>query len=199
MAPRPSTGVRERIVAAAQKSFHEHGYHGSSLDDILARAAATKGGLYHHFPDKAHLAEAVVDEGLRGLVRARWASTEWHDDPLAYLRAAVTGMHPDHLRRGCPVNSLAQEVSFTEVMLRERLDDVFDFWIESIAAGLRAGIENGTVREDVDPEAAATYYLAVWEGFVALAKTKPEGLSFVNRSISPLVEWLDSLRADTLA
>ena len=92
------------------------------------------------------------------------------------------------------MNSLAQEVSFSDPELRARLDDLFDYWISSIAAGLQAGIENGTVRADVDPVRAATYYLAVWEGFVALAKTKPEGLAFVNRSIGPLVEWLDSLR-----
>jgi AcrR family transcriptional regulator len=195
MNPRPSTGVRERIVVAAQRAFHEQGYHGTSVDDILSRAATTKGGLYHHFPDKESVARAVVDERLRGLIVARWGSTDWHDDPIGYLQASVRGMNPEHLRRGCPVNSLAQEVSFHDEALRNDLGGLFDQWIESIAAGLRAGIAAGVVREEIDPVKAATYFLAVWEGFVAIAKTRTAGLAFVNRSIGPLCDWLESLRS----
>jgi AcrR family transcriptional regulator len=197
MTPRPATGVRDRIVVAAQQAFHERGYHGTSLDEILERAAATKGGLYHHFSDKQSLATAVVDERLRGFVMARWGGADWHEDPVSYLQAAVRSMHPEHLRKGCPVNSMAQEVSFHEEQLRANLESVFDAWIAAIAAGLGAGIRNGTVREGVDCRGAATYFLAVWEGFVALAKTRRDGLAFVNRSIGPLVEWLESLRPST--
>jgi AcrR family transcriptional regulator len=195
MSPRPSTGVRDRIVLAAQQAFHEGGYHGTSLDEILRRAAATKGGLYHHFGDKEALAHAVVGERLRALVLARWGGSEWHADPIGYLQAAVRGMHPDHLRRGCPINSLAQEVAFHDELLRHDLEALFDLWIESIAAGLQSGIDHGTVRSDVDPRRAATYFLAVWEGFVAIAKTKSRGLAFVQASIGPLLDWLDSLRS----
>lgn len=195
MNPRPATGVRERIVVAAQRAFHEQGYHGTSVDEILSRAATTKGGLYHHFPDKESVARAVVGERLRGLVLARWGSADWHEDPIGYLQAAVRAMNPEHLRKGCPVNSLAQEVAFHDEVLRDDLGGLFNLWIESIAAGLRAGIESGKVRGGVDPVRAATYFLAVWEGFVAIAKTRTDGLAFVNRSVGPLIDWLESLRA----
>ena len=195
MIPRPSTGVRERVIAAAQRAFHERGYHGTSLDEILDRAGTTKGGLYHHFEDKRALARAVIQERLAELVRARWGSTDWHDDPIHHLQQAVRTMNPAHLRTGCPVNTLAQEVAFDDDRLRQDLEAVFDLWIAALEAGLRAGIERGTVRADVDARAAATYFLAVWEGFVALAKTKEDGEAFVDAAIGPLIDWLDGLRS----
>lgn len=195
MTPRPSTGVRERIVKAAQETIHERGYHGSSVDDILARAGATKGGMYHHFPDKDALGVAVVNERLREMVEARWGGTAWHEDPLTFLGSALTGMNPEHLVLGCPVNSFAQEVSAHQDRIRAELAEVFDRWMALIADGLRAGVEAGTVRSDVDADAVAGYYLAVWEGAVALAKAKRAGPSFVQRVVAPLGEYLESLRA----
>lgn len=194
MTPRPSTGVRGRIVDAAQKTIHERGYHGSSVDEILTRAGATKGGMYHHFPDKDALGAAVIHERLRAMVETRWGGDEWHADPLSYLRTAMDGVHDEHLLRGCPVNSLAQEVSFHQEALRQELAAVFDRWIELLTAGVAAGIEAGTVRADVDPREVATYYLAVWEGAVSLAKTNRRGVSFVRRAVAPMRAWLESLR-----
>jgi AcrR family transcriptional regulator len=109
MSPRTSTGVRERIVAAAQSAFHERGYHGTSLDEILGRAGATKGGLYHHFPDKESLASAVVSERLNGLVLARWGGTDWHEAPIDYLRASGDGVHTQPHPGGCPGHKRAPE------------------------------------------------------------------------------------------
>lgn len=181
-------------MSSARTAFHERGFHGTSVDEILARAATTKGGFYHHFEDKRAVAHAVVTEELRELVGGRWGSTDWHDEPITYLQAAVQSMNPAHLRLGCPVNSLAQEVSFHEPGLRDDLGTLFDEWIEAIARGIRAGIQRGTVSSDVDPDRVATYYLAVWEGFVSLAKTRQDGLAFIQLSVGPLVAWLESLR-----
>jgi hypothetical protein len=103
-------------------------------------------------------------------------------------------MQEPHLLRGCPVNSFAQEVSFHDESLRESLSALFDRWIALIAQGLQAGITAGTVRAGVDPVRAATYYLAVWEGVVALAKANRRGRTFVEFAISPLAEWLETLR-----
>lgn len=196
MTPRPSTGVRERIVAAAQATIHERGYHGASVDEILSRAGATKGGMYHHFQDKDALGAAVVNERLRSFIEARWGGTEWHADPLTHLREALTGMQEEHLLRGCPVNSLAQEVAFHQEQLRGELADLFERWMALIAAGLRAGVEGGTVRSGVDPDRTAAYYLSVWEGVVALAKTNRRGLDWVLWVVEPLQSHLESLRPD---
>ena len=51
---------RERIVASATDLIAERGVQGTSLDDVLATAGASKSQLYHYFRDKEDLVRAVV-------------------------------------------------------------------------------------------------------------------------------------------
>lgn len=54
--------TREKLIAAARKSFAEHGYSAASMDDLTAAAGLTRGALYHNFGDKKGLMAAVVDQ-----------------------------------------------------------------------------------------------------------------------------------------
>jgi AcrR family transcriptional regulator len=55
-----SRTTRTRLVAAARWLFEERGYAETSIDDLAAAAEVSKGALYHHFPTKAALFEAVI-------------------------------------------------------------------------------------------------------------------------------------------
>lgn len=54
------TALRIREVATAH--FREHGYTDASLIAIAQEAGVTRGAIYHHFPSKQALYEAVVGE-----------------------------------------------------------------------------------------------------------------------------------------
>src|SRR5690606_25172149 len=56
---RYSSPTRDDLVRSAVALFTTHGYAGTSLDVIAARARVTKGALYHHFRDKQDLFEAA--------------------------------------------------------------------------------------------------------------------------------------------
>lgn len=49
-----------RIMSAALKVFSEAGYSGASMDVIAAQAGLTKPTLYHHFPSKKALFQAMM-------------------------------------------------------------------------------------------------------------------------------------------
>lgn len=51
---------QERIMRAALKVFSEAGYSGASMDEIAAQAELTKPTLYHHFPSKNALFQAMM-------------------------------------------------------------------------------------------------------------------------------------------
>lgn len=57
-----STGVRNRIVAAARDQFFAHGFRGVSMDDLAAEVGMSKKTLYAHFETKAALVEAILRE-----------------------------------------------------------------------------------------------------------------------------------------
>ena len=58
----PST--REKLLEAAANMFLEHGYSGASLEQVRQAAGVSNGSLYHHFPTKARLADALYVEIL---------------------------------------------------------------------------------------------------------------------------------------
>lgn len=51
-----------KLLAAARRSFADHGYAGTSMDDLCAEVGLTRGALYHHFGGKDGLLEAVAVE-----------------------------------------------------------------------------------------------------------------------------------------
>src|SRR5271168_4531009 len=53
--------TRQRIVAAATDVVAEKGALGASLDEVGARAAASRSQLYHYFDDKTDLLRAVAE------------------------------------------------------------------------------------------------------------------------------------------
>src|SRR5580693_1153775 len=53
--------TRRRIVAAAAPIFNQHGYEGSSLNDLMEATGLKKGGIYRHFANKEELAVEAFD------------------------------------------------------------------------------------------------------------------------------------------
>lgn len=60
--------TRLALVRAAALRFAEHGYAGTSLDDVAGDAGSTKGAVYHHFKDKRALFEATYEHLSSSLV-----------------------------------------------------------------------------------------------------------------------------------
>ncbi|PMB48418.1 TetR family transcriptional regulator [Fischerella thermalis CCMEE 5330] len=54
--------TRERIMDAALSVFSRKGYHETRMDEIVEEAAASKGSIYFHFPNKEKLFLALVDQ-----------------------------------------------------------------------------------------------------------------------------------------
>ncbi|HXK34141.1 MAG TPA: helix-turn-helix domain-containing protein, partial [Dehalococcoidia bacterium] len=55
-----SRTARDHIVRAALGVFALKGYVAASMDDICLAAGCSKGGLYHHFPNKGQVLSSVV-------------------------------------------------------------------------------------------------------------------------------------------
>ena len=54
-----SSSTKRSLLDNATELFTDHGYAGTSLDEVVAAARVTKGALYHHFPSKLSLFESV--------------------------------------------------------------------------------------------------------------------------------------------
>lgn len=91
-----STETRRHLLSAARQLFEKHGYAGTAIDDVVRSAGVSKGALYHHFPTKQALFDAVIvdiqDElGAhvdKSVAKQRTASTKFVTGWLAALELA---------------------------------------------------------------------------------------------------------------
>ena len=86
--------TRQKLLDAAAEVFREHGVAHSTLAEVAAAAGVTRGAVYWHFRDKAHLFDALCErEQLPMEAMLAGAGEVRQKDPLSALRAlAVDGL-----------------------------------------------------------------------------------------------------------
>lgn len=75
------SGTKKALLDSATTLFADHGYAGTSLDEVVAAARVTKGALYHHFSSKLALFESVFMALQEDIVEQIEASLAASDDP----------------------------------------------------------------------------------------------------------------------
>jgi TetR/AcrR family transcriptional regulator, transcriptional repressor for nem operon len=172
MADTPST--RDRLINSARYLFWERGFAGTTMADLLAHANVNSGSFYHFFESKEALLRAVLEGYLYALrpviVDPAFAST---DDPVERIFAILAGYRERILQTdskyGCPLGRLALEIDPENRPAHKLIAENFRGWIGAV----RECVDQLQVRlpKDTDPEALATYVLAVMEGGVMLSRS----------------------------
>ena len=196
--PRDPEGTRKRLLEAAFQQVYRYGFQSAGIDTILAATNVTKGALYYHFDSKEALGHAIVDEIVAKLVRDRWLlplERSKDRNPIDVLIGIVRSIptRPKDVRGGCPLVNLAQEMSPLDEQFRKRLEKLFRAWREGVATLLRKGQSQGTVRRDLNADEAASFLVAMVEGYEVLAKNAQD-VKVWEVGIKNIVGWLKSLR-----
>ncbi len=77
--------TRTAILASAQSRFGLFGYNNVSVDQIAADAKVAKGAIYHHFPTKADVFEAVLHDVASQILAEVQANLMQQTDILAAM------------------------------------------------------------------------------------------------------------------
>ena len=191
------SATRDRLVHAALQLFQEKGYGSTSIADILKKAGANSGSLYHFFPTKQDLLTAVLDTYLRG-IRPMLLDPSWEgvDDPLERIFALLARYRQmlvdTECFYGCPIGNLALELHEPDPAVRERLAANFSAWTGAIEECLAAAAER--LLPDVDRKALAQFVLTTMEGGVMQARTH-RSLEAFDASVGQLRNYFDHLAA----
>lgn len=98
-APRETEGPRI-ILAAALGAFVEHGFHGTTVRDIAARANLSVAAIYYYFPSKLHILHTIMDVVIDDLIaELDEALRRAGNDPVAQLVGAVKVHVKVHTKR----------------------------------------------------------------------------------------------------
>jgi AcrR family transcriptional regulator len=81
--------TRSAVLQAAARLFTEQGFAATTIDDVAHAARVSKGSVYYHFTDKAHLFEVMFSDSQERLVKGVAAAASEHDRPWKRLVAAL--------------------------------------------------------------------------------------------------------------
>jgi AcrR family transcriptional regulator len=163
---------KEWILAKATEIFFEKGFEAVSMEEISQRAEVSKGSLYTYFKSKTELYMAVQLEGLTLLNQKMSAIfnsdltglkmlaqlgnyyIDFIDNNKGYFEAmnyfkdhkAYESVKDDSLIEACRINGL----------------NAFNYLVRAI----QIGIQDGSIRKDVNPQSMA---LQMWAGTSGLS------------------------------
>jgi len=185
--------ARDRIVAAARRTFYERGFEDTSFADLAKAAGIPKGNFYYHFKSKVELLDAVL-EARTASVEA--ALREWDEalpTPLARLRrfvAMMTAERDDLVRYGCPMGSLLTELGKKrEPELHTHARALLDLYIAWTARQFEAlGHPPQAAR------ALAVRLLSRCQGAVLVAHAY-EDAELLAREVADIEAWIEGLDA----
>ncbi len=83
--------TRHRLVEVASERFALDGYEATSTDSIRQEAGISRGAMYHHFPSKRDLFEAVFEQVSSETIDRAVRHSGSGESPLADLTSACLG------------------------------------------------------------------------------------------------------------
>ncbi len=175
----------ETVLRRAIAVFNRQGYDATSMGDLATELGLTKSAIYHHVPSKQALLAAALDEALDGLTAAIDEAAA-SDRASAYdrLRIAVR-QSVEVLGEHLPAVTLLLRVrgnSEVELAALERRRQVD----EKLAGLVRAAVEEGSLRADLDPELVSRLLFGMVNSLVEWYR--PDGPLALDQLADALVE-----------
>jgi AcrR family transcriptional regulator len=162
----PAQANRDAILEAAARMIAANGVRGFRVEKVAAEAGVSPPLLYYHFDDRQGLVKAALAyageqapstgldadlDGRTGYEAIEAALlAEFDDDPQVHDHAVVWG-----------------EVAASAVFdpdLRDDLHAVVAQWRDKVAMAIAGGLDDGSIRPDVDPVPTADILVSLVDG-----------------------------------
>ncbi|MGH3198744.1 MAG: TetR/AcrR family transcriptional regulator [Streptosporangiaceae bacterium] len=154
---------RESILDAATEVFAAAGYRAGKVSDVAARVGVTEPVIFQNFGSKAALYTAVLDRVVGGIRAELLALTGHHGSApelLAHVLSPPPGSQPhgrgEHHALFADAATLTADSGLAEPATRAART-----LAGHLADLLRRGQDDGDIRADTDPDAAAWLLLSV--------------------------------------
>ncbi|TCW84299.1 TetR/AcrR family transcriptional regulator [Burkholderia sp. SRS-46] len=185
--PEKVEAKRRQILDAAIECFARNGFHGTSTAAICAAAGMSPGNLFHYFPTKAAIIEAIAQEDRQESAElfAQWADA---DDVVAAIEAVALE------KMKAASEPLYARISIEVAAEASRNPDVAALFAANeahekglLVALVKRGIAQGQIDPALKPDLVATWLIALAEGAVGRVVFEP---GFKTKTHAPMLRLI---------
>lgn len=165
--------TKRKLLDATVSLMCRKGYNGTSVDDICAAASVTKGAFFHYFKSKEGIAMAALERfALDQEQRVKEAPFCKLSDALERVYGRLDFVKESIASRevGCPVGTVAQEMSLTNPEFHALCQGIFLRMAQDFARDLAEAKAAHEPTVEFDPEKMAVLFVSVFQGSTLLAK-----------------------------
>lgn len=171
---RHRTFDNQDILDRATELFWRNGFNATSMRDLMQATGLAKASLYNAFGNKDDLFQAVLQNYIEGRQSRNLAFLE--NQPTG--RAALEAYFDNILRNtsenrstpGCLIVNTAAEQGTGNEPIRSIVEKGIERTERHLARTIARGVEDGSIRADVDPDTAALCISATLLGIRVLAR-----------------------------
>lgn len=170
-----SEKTRSFIIEKTAVLFLSKGYAGTSMSDMERATGLTKGSIYGNFKNKDEVAVEAFKYNYRNLTSALVSYVDRHENSIEKLKA-FTEFYRNHfnkgnLKYGCVVANTATEADDTHPKLRAKVNSSIKSWHRYLIDIILKGIEDGSIKANVNAEKYAVLIINLIEGGIIISKS----------------------------
>ena len=180
------TDKRERLIGSARDLFHQQGFQQTSLAQIAQKANVPLGNVYYYFKTKEIIGTVVLDGYFQWFsdLTEQWEQETNPKQRLHKMLDMVNSMADTTAKYGCPIGTLIQELSNTEMALTDKVDMFLQKQINWVQNQFR-------LLDIADATDFGIKFIATLQGTFIIAQSLHDP-NVITRQIQFIREWLDS-------
>lgn len=185
------TDTREQIMDRAAQLLMSRGFNGFSYSDISSHLGVKNAAVHYHFPAKADLAVALVDE-YRQLLRSRTSEFMAYGGSAAQQLQGffkITTRQCNTGRSICPLGAFAIDFNELPEEVRQVIASFMDETIKWLTQVLEVGREQNEFRFSGEAKPKALNILASLQGARQMARVN--GIELLDAVVKQIHQDLD--------
>src|ERR1700735_818396 len=143
--------TRARIVEEAAALIHERGVAGTTLEDVKVAAEVSGSQMYHYFPDKNDLVQAVIEYQAEAIVNRQRLTLASANGVGALQKMVIAAAKRTKAKGGCQLGSLVGQLAESDAEARALIAAGFDRWAAALGDALRSLHAHGKLPSGIDP------------------------------------------------
>ncbi|MCS1350422.1 TetR/AcrR family transcriptional regulator [Mechercharimyces sp. CAU 1602] len=171
---------REHVTQVAADLFWQHGYHLTTMDEVVKVSNVAKSNIYYHFKTKEELALGVLQwrigqfmETMETILADETLSSVVKLSSLPTL-ISQENCTPHHSKGGCPFIALHLQASEQSPMIQAVVKQFFVDLLPVITELIHKGQKKKEIKKELHPDQTARFILASLEGALIMTEVTSE-------------------------